>query len=138
MAETPFGGMFGSDYATNFGLPAFPFENTAHNNMFGPGFSGMEQGQPVPGTPGAEATGAVSGGLGAGAPAMRGSAPDAGIGPSANPSVDALRTGNPLAVGAGGLNPVGGNNLVVGAGAAPQPGAGAPAMSFVGGGGRGV
>jgi hypothetical protein len=69
----------------------------------------MEQGQPVPGAA-----------LPAGS---------SGVGSSANPSVDALRSGNPLATGnagfaQGGLGHVGTDPLQGGPG--PQGGAGAP------------
>jgi hypothetical protein len=128
--------MFGSNYAQNFGLPGFPWTGMdPQGGMFAPAFSGMEQGQPVPGTPGGAGAAPTDPGVAPGGPSAVTSRPDAGIGLSANPSVDALRTGNPLAIGAGGLAS-GGNQLTAGAGAAPPPGAGAPALAY--GAGRGV
>jgi hypothetical protein len=124
--------MFGSNYAQNFGLPGFPWTGMdPQGGMFQPAFTGMENGQPVPGTPGGTNAFAPGGGAGSpaaaagppGGPSMATSQPDAGLGPSANPSVDALRTGNPLAVGAGGLAAGAG-------GAAPPSGAGAPALPW--------
>lgn len=133
--------MFGSNYAQNFGLPGFPWTGMdPAGGMFAPPFSGMQQGQPVPGTPGAFDTGAASSGLGgapAGGPVAVASQPDAGLGPSASPSVDALRSGNPLAAGSFAQPGYGGATdqfrQMVGAGAPSSPGAGAPGF-----GGRGV
>lgn len=117
--------MFGSNYAQNFGLPGFPWTGMdPQGGMFAPPFSGMEQGQPVPGTPGA---GASSGG-----PAAFTSAPDAGLGPAANPSVEALRSGNPLATATFPAGTFGGGTeqfrAAVGAGTSAPPGAGAPTL----------
>lgn len=136
--------MFGSNYAENFGLPGFPWTGMdPQGGMLAPAFSGMEGGQPVPGTPGGTQmvaradpmapAGAAQPPAGAG---MGNSVPGAGIGQSVNPSVPALQSGSPLAIGAGSLPGVGGNNMMAGAGASPQPGAGAPALSF--GAGRGA
>lgn len=82
--------MFGSDYAKQFGLPGFPWMGIdPQGGMFQPPFSGMENGQPVPGVPAPAASGDAAGGPGL----AFGSDPAV----SANPSVDALRSANPLA-----------------------------------------
>ncbi|HEX8838361.1 MAG TPA: hypothetical protein VF748_15565 [Candidatus Acidoferrum sp.] len=144
--------MFGSDYAKQFGLPGFPYTAPGagldpQGGMYGPSFSGLEQGQPVPGTPGAGSrpgldTGTMVAGAG---PTSVMSKPDAGAGP-ANASVAALTSGSPLAVPTAmdaakqltggvdsGLTGVFDQLKLTGAGAPPSPGAGAPAT-----GGRGV
>jgi hypothetical protein len=98
--------MFGSNYAENFGLPGFPWTNLdPQGGFYQPNFTGMAQGQPVPGTPG-------GGGHVSGAP-----------GPSANPSVPAIASASPLAQG--GASPLAGA-----AGAPVSPGgAGSPAVA---------
>jgi len=86
--------MFGSNYAANFGLPQFPWTGLdPQGGLYQPNFSGMNQGQPVPGVP---------------APPGEQPPPTGGMGagPSANPSVDALRSGGPLAQAITG-NPLG-------------------------------
>ncbi|HEX8838353.1 MAG TPA: hypothetical protein VF748_15525 [Candidatus Acidoferrum sp.] len=130
--------MFGSDYAKQFGLPGFPWTGLdAQGGFYQPNFSGLEQGQPVPGTPGASQLPGITG-------TMVGSRPDAGAGP-ANASVAALTSGSPLAtptaMGAtqqlgltgdpGGL--IDQVKKLTGAGMPPAPGPGAPAT-----GGHGV
>ena len=129
--------MFGSNYAENFGLPGFPWTGMdPQGGMLAPSFSGMEGGQPVPGTPGGGQLVAradpMGGSPGVGQPpggaGMANGVSGAGVGQSANPSVDALRSANPLGVGS--LGGVGSNNLAAGAGASPQPGAGAPAIQY--------
>src|SRR5262252_6521949 len=101
--------MFGSNYDQIFGRPPFPFEGVdPQGGLFGSGAGGAELGgiaglaQRNPTAAGAVATGlAGTPAAGpAGASALHGSGPDAtggSIGPSASPSVDALKTGSPLA-----------------------------------------
>lgn len=129
--------MFGSDYAKQFGLPGFPWTNVdAQGGFYQPAFSGMEQGQPVPGTPGAGSRPGLNTGTmmaGAGPSSVMGRL-DAGAGPSANPSVEALRSGSPLAGGDNMVAQLGGtqgvlNQIIADIPGAPQlpTGAGAPA-----------